>query len=297
MPANALQLSPIMWCKGTGRGGLGEVDQMITGLNRMSMEGIRLCILDMDGVLYRMDEPLPAAAEAVGRLCSRGIRVFYLTNNSTKTRHEYVAKLKSLGIHATEEQIMTSAYATAQWLHAEGAVGKNVYVIGEQGLKAELQSVGMQVVDYSEEVPIHYVVVGWDRGLSYRKLKEAHFAIGAGATFIATNRDPTYPDAGGRTIPGGGSIVAAVQTSTGISPRTIGKPEPYTLQLILSQAAASPAECLVIGDRLDTDIAAGKRVGARTALVLTGVSTRAQVDMAPQELRPDFVWQDLRELP
>lgn len=269
---------------------------MTLGGSRSLLEGIRVCVLDMDGVLYRMDEPLPGGPEAVERLHSRGIAVFYLTNNSTKTRTEYVNKLKSLGIDSTEDQIMTSAFATAQWLREAGAVSKNVYVVGEQGLKAELEAAGLRVVEYSAETPIHYVIVGWDRGLSYRKLMEAHFAIGAGAAFIATNRDPTYPDAGGRTIPGGGAIVAAIQTCTGVTPHTIGKPEPFTLELILRQVTASPAECLVIGDRLDTDIAIGKRVGARTALVLTGVSTRAQAEAAPPELRPDFIWNDLTEL-
>lgn len=255
-----------------------------------------LYVFDMDGVLYRMDEPLPGAAEAIRRLRARGDAVFYLTNNSSKTRADYVEKLAGFGIPATPDEIMTSGHATAQLMAEWGAVGKSVYVIGEQGLREELAAVGLQLVDYSEETPIDYVVVGWDRQFTYHKLTEAHRAILRGATFIATNRDATYPDADGRTLPGGGTIVAAVETCTGVAPRVIGKPEPYTLQLILRRAHAAPADCLVIGDRLDTDIALGKRVGARTALVLTGISTRAEAEAAPPELRPDFLWNDLTEL-
>jgi len=253
-------------------------------------------VFDLDGVLYRMDEPVPGAPEAIQRLRARGDSVFYLTNNSSRTRAEYVEKLAGFGIPATPDEVMTSGYATAQLLVEWSALGKNLYVIGEQGLREELNAVGLRLVEYSEETPIDYVVVGWDRQFTYHKLTEAHLAILRGATFIATNRDPTYPDAGGRTLPGGGAIVAAVETCTGVVPRTIGKPEPHTLQLILRRANAAPTECLVIGDRLDTDIALGKRVGARTALVLTGISTRADAEAAPPELRPDHVWNDLCEL-
>jgi HAD superfamily hydrolase (TIGR01450 family) len=155
----------------------------------------------------------------------------------------------------------------------------------------------MRIVEYEEGRPIDYVIVGWDRSFTYRKLTEAHGAITrGGATFIATNRDVTYPDAGGRTLPGGGSLVAAIEACTGVTPRTIGKPEPYTLELILRQAHAAPQDCLVIGDRLDTDIALGKRVGTRTALVLTGVSALHDVVATPPERRPDYVWESLDEL-
>lgn len=253
-------------------------------------------VFDMDGVLYRMDEPIAGAAEAVARLHARGEKVFYLTNNSTKTRAEYVTKLAQFGIAAAPEEIMTSAYACAQLLQERGATGKNVYVIGEAGLREELRNVGIQVIAYDDAAPIDYVVVGWDRAFTYQKMTEAHRAIGRGAVFIATNRDATYPDAGGRTLPGGGAIVASIVTCTGVEPMTIGKPQPYTLELILRQANVSPEECLVIGDRLDTDIAIGKHVGTRTALVLTGVSTREDVANAPLEQRPDRLLTDLFEL-
>ncbi len=254
-------------------------------------------IFDLDGVLYRMDEPVPWARETLERLRAAGRKVFFLTNNSSRTRRDYVTKLASLNITAHEEEVMTSAYALGVYFNEVGAAGSSVYVIGEHGLVAELQAAGMRVVPFHPERHVPYVVVGWDRGLTYTKLAEAHRLVLAGASFIATNRDATYPDAGGLTLPGNGAAVAALVTSTGVSPITIGKPEPYTVQLILRRAGASPQECLVVGDRLDTDIAAGKKVGTRTALVLTGITSKEEALAAPPELRPDLLLTDLRELP
>src|SRR2546423_12280512 len=144
----------------------------------------------------------------------------------------------------------------------------------------------MQVIESSEIIDPHFVLSGWDRQFTYTKLAHAQQYIQRGAVFIATNRDATYPDSGGRTLPGSGALVAALETCSGVIPLVIGKPEPYTLELILRRAGARPDECLVIGDRLDTDIAIGKAVGTRTALVLTGVHTQADIAACPQ-LPPD----------
>lgn len=256
-----------------------------------------LYIFDMDGVLWCMDDPIAGGPEAIARLKARGDAVYYLTNNSSKTRQDYVEKLARFGIEAEVDEVVTSAYATAQILASEGAAGKRAYVVGEAGLRSELEAVGIQVAAVSDTDPVDYVVVGWDRGLSYEKLTNAHLAVMGGAAFVATNRDATYPDAGGRTLPGGGSIVAALATSTALTPRTIGKPEPFTLDLILQLAGRAREECIVVGDRLDTDIELGLRHGARTALVLTGVSTRAEVDTLPADRRPTYVLENLADLP
>jgi HAD superfamily hydrolase (TIGR01457 family) len=253
-------------------------------------------VFDMDGVLFRMDDPLPHAAEAVRRVRARGERVFFLTNNSSKSRDDYVAKLAQFDIPSTPDEIMTSAYATALMFRETGQEGKGVFVVGEAGLKRELQEGGMRIVEDVEAEQPDFVVAGWDRQFTYAKLTVAQQAILRGASFIATNRDKTYPDSGGRLLPGGGAIVAAIETCTDVVPRTIGKPEPYTLEIILKLAGARPEECLVIGDRLDTDIGIGKAVGARTALVLTGVSTREDAAAAPQQYKPDVVWNDLSEM-
>ena len=256
-----------------------------------------LYVFDLDGVIYRMDEAVPGAAEAVRRLKARGDSVYYLTNNSSRTRDDYVAKLASFGIAAEREEVMTSAFALGQWFRDLQANGKGVFVIGESGLRQELTEAGLVVLDSATEGTIDYVVVGWDRGVTYAKLAEAHRAVvEAGARFIATNRDATYPDAGGRTLPGSGALVAALATCTGVEPVVIGKPEPFTMELILRRAGVAASDCMVVGDRLDTDILIGNRVGAQTALVLTGVHGTADVESAPVEMRPGIILKRLDEL-
>lgn len=256
-----------------------------------------LYVFDMDGVIWNMNDPIPGAAEAIERLRSRGDRATFLTNNSSQSRQSYVDKLARFGIDTCVDDVMTSAYATAHVLAQEGGAGSSAFVVGGPGLVEELEGVGIRVVSSLEEGPVDRVIVGWDRSLTFDKLATAHAAVTeCKAEFIATNRDPTYPCGPGRTLPGGGSIVALLVASTGVTPRTIGKPEPHALKILLDAAGVGPTDCVVIGDRLDTDIALGRRFGTRTALVLTGVSTMADVEATPVDLRPDVVWQDLSEL-
>jgi 4-nitrophenyl phosphatase len=257
-----------------------------------------LYVFDLDGVIYRMDEPVPGAVEAVRRLKARGDSIYYLTNNSSRTRDDYARKLAAMGIEASREEVMTSAFALGQWFRARDAAGTGAFVIGESGLREEVTSAGLRIRDSAAEGKIDYAVVGWDRAVTYAKLAEAHRAVvEGGAQFIATNRDATYPDAGGRTLPGSGALVAALATCTGVEPVVIGKPEPFTLQLILERSGRTPGECIVVGDRLDTDILIGNRLGARTTLVLTGVHSESDVDCAPEEWRPSDIIPTLRELP
>lgn len=258
-------------------------------------------VFDLDGVMYLGDTAIPYAAEAVTRLRGQGRQVFFLTNNSGRTRADYREKLDRVnGLDVPETQIFTSAYATALYLKAQGAAGRSVFVIGEPGLAQELaESGGLRPVTVADSVPpdeIDYVAVGIDRQFTYDKLRFAHAAITRGhAQFLATNRDATFPMEVGE-IPGGGSLVAALATATGREPITIGKPEPHAFEAIL-RAAGVPAEASVmIGDRLDTDIAVGNRVGARTVLVLTGVTAREAVETAPPSWRPGLIIGNLREL-
>lgn len=250
-------------------------------------------IFDLDGVIYRGNEPQPDAIETVARLRSSGDSVFFLTNNSTQTRQQYADKLTGMGIPTIPDDIMTSACAAALYLAETGGRGKRAYVVGEEGIREELKAVGIQVV---EQEPADYVVVGIDRLFTYQKLLNAQQAILHGAQFIATNRDVTYPLEEGRVIPGGGSIVAAVEAATGKTPILIGKPEIYSVKMVLEKAGSRPEDAVVIGDRLDTDILAGRRAGTRTVLVLTGVSTREDAESAPLEMRPDRVIERLGEL-
>lgn len=257
-------------------------------------------VFDLDGVMYLGETAIPYAAEAVERLRADGKQVFFLTNNSGKTRADYREKLAHVnGLDVPESQIFTSAYGTALYLKAQGAAGRSVFVIGEPGLAQELEQAGLRPVVVPDSVPfdtIDYVVVGIDRQFTYDKLRFAHAAITRGhAQFIATNRDSTFPMEVGE-IPGGGSLVAALATAAGREPITIGKPETHSYEAILSVAKVPAAQSVMVGDRLDTDIAVGNRAGAQTVLVLTGVTERAAVETAPPAWRPGKIIGDLREL-
>ena len=258
-------------------------------------------IFDLDGVLYLGDTAIPYAADAVRRLQDAGKQIYFLTNNSGKTRAEYRKKLADVnGLDVPESAIFTSAYATALYLKQRGAAGRSVFVIGEPGLAAELSASGglipMTEPDSAEVHDIDYVVVGIDRQFTYDKLRFAHAAITRGhAQFIATNRDATFPMEAGE-IPGGGSLVASLATATGREPVTIGKPETHAYEAILDAAGITAADSVMVGDRLDTDIAVGRRAGAGTVLVLTGVTSEEKAQAAPPEWRPDRIIGDLREL-
>jgi phosphoglycolate/pyridoxal phosphate phosphatase family enzyme len=256
-----------------------------------------ILIFDLDGVIYRGESAVPGAIPTLSHLTATGHRLFFLTNNSTRSRQDYADKLARMGYPASAEQVMTSAYATGQYLRRQGAAGKRVFLIGEHGLAHEMEGAGLIVVPLESDQKAEYVVVGLDRFLTFDKLQRAFQEVRGGATFVATNKDPTYPMEEGREIPGGGSMVAALEYAVGRAPIAIGKPEPYTLEEIFRLAGGSPQEAVMIGDRLDTDIRVGRRLGLTTVLPLTGVTTRADVEAATVDERPDFVLESLEELP
>jgi len=257
---------------------------------------LRTYIFDLDGVIYRGDELQAGAAETIRTLLSRSKRVYFLTNNSTLSRRDYARKLTRLGIPTGPDVIMTSAYAAALYLKEQEPRGCTAYVVGESGIRDELRAVGVHVVSRLDNGAADFVVVGLDRRFNYRKLLEAQQAILGGAEFIATNGDPTFPLEEGLIAPGGGSIVSAIQTATGVEARVIGKPQTYSLEKIMALAGTRPDESIIIGDRLDTDIGLGKKAGAHTALVLTGVTTEDEARNAPPEMKPDRIIRSLLEL-
>lgn len=254
--------------------------------------------IDLDGVVYRGAEPQPHAREVILALRGQGHIAHFYTNNSAQSRQSYSDKLASMGIPTPPEDIMTSSYAAALYFVENNAVGKTVYQIGEQGLREELEAVGMKVLADDEELGarIDFVVVGIDRSFTYQKLARAQRAILDGAQFIATNQDSSFPVEGGGLLPGGGSLVAAVQTATDIYPILIGKPETYAFNKILEMTNARPDRAVMIGDRLDTDILVGNRAGAQTVLVLTGVTSRKEAESATGDMKPDRIVDTLAEL-
>jgi phosphoglycolate/pyridoxal phosphate phosphatase family enzyme len=272
---------------------------------------IRLVALDLDGVCYRGNVVLPGVPEALGNVLARGLDLRYVTNNSTTYREDVAARLVGMGLPADRDRILSSGVVTAHWLRERLSPGAKVLVVGEQGLIRELAEAGLAPVhagddDASEQSDapntsshVAAVVVGMDRAFTYGALAAAQAAIMAGALFVATNPDPTFPLPHG-LAPGAGSMVAAVATAAGKQPVVMGKPA-LALAEALAQLAGIPSDAtLFIGDRLDTDIEMGERAGMVTALVLTGATTLEQWrrhDAEGAEPRPDHVLDDLGQLP
>ena len=232
----------------------------------------RLAVFDLDGTLYRGAEAVPHAAEVVNELVRRGVLVRYFTNNSAAQPEATTTKLVALGFPCEPSWVYGTGPAAAQYVKRQGLA--NAYVIGEDALLATFQAAGIETVTTEEAVQglADTVVVGICRSFTYAMLRAAQRAIVQGAVYIATNRDATYPVEGGLEDPGAGSIVASVTTASGQEPFVIGKPSPLLVDQIVADAGVSVSDTHVIGDRVDTDIAAGIAAGCRTFLVLTGVT-------------------------
>ncbi len=263
----------------------------------------RAYVFDLDGVLFRGDEVIPAAPPALARLRARDPApfIFFLTNNSWQPRSDYAAKLTRMGMPASEHEIVTSSSATAAYLRAQGAAGRTALVVGGSGIRDELERAGLIVVppdaDVSpDETRADYVVAGVDRQFTYDTLWRAQQAILHGAHFVATNRDNTFPLENGRVQPGGGAIIAAIEACTDTTPVIVGKPETHGLNAILQTCGVAPREAVMIGDRLDTDVLCGNRLGVPTVLVLSGVTSLSAAEQASAEMRPGRIINTLAEL-
>lgn len=247
-------------------------------------------IFDMDGVLYRGSETLPGVQALFDELTCRCIPFMLATNNSMASPAMYVERLGVMGIRTSEESILTSAMATRQYILDHIGPAARLHVLGMPALTEQLTAhVGFDLVDPDIEVP-DAVVVGLDRAITYDKLRKAHKGIQDGAQFIATNADVTLPTEEG-LVPGCGALVAALSASTGRRPVTIGKPEVHLLDAAVTAMGKTAPECVIVGDRLDTDIAAGHATGMLTLMVLTGVSQREEI--ASVAIKPDLVFTDL----
>ncbi|MBI3958456.1 MAG: HAD-IIA family hydrolase [Chloroflexi bacterium] len=259
-------------------------------------------IFDLDGTVYLGEAALPGAVEAIAELRGRGKRTLFVSNKPVEPRGVYAAKLTRLGIPTGEEEVITSAYVLGRHLAATSP-HLRLYVIGEENLRAELRGYGLTVLDeLSRQNPqevidptgIDAVVVALDRTLDYRKLNTAYQALMAGAHFFAANPDSTCPMPGG-AIPDAGATIAALQHLTGRKLDLLaGKPSPLTVQVAMAELGVVPARCLMVGDRLETDIRMGREAGMATAVVLTGVSSRADAVHSPQP--PDWIVEGLGEL-
>jgi HAD superfamily hydrolase (TIGR01457 family) len=248
-------------------------------------DGYDAFLFDLDGVLYRGDEPVDGAPEAMRRLRAAGKRIAFVTNNSSRTPASIAEKLASVGIHAEPQEVATSALATADLLASRGVA--TAYVVGEEGIRSALHDVGIRVLDAGAD-GVEVVVVGFDRGATYDTLAHAALLVERGAHLVATNADASYPAPEG-ALPGAGALLAVVTTTTGAEAEVVGKPHPPLLRAALERAGGGRP--LVIGDRLDTDVAGAHAVGWDCVLVLTGITDRAQAERA--DPRPTYVVENL----
>ncbi len=237
-------------------------------------------VVDLDGVVYRGKELISYSDKRIASL-KKGSKVLFLTNNSTKTRAEYVEKLRGFGVNVDEKDIITSGYAAALYIK-KNYKNPKVFVIGEEALKKELEWQGVQVGWRDCDI----VLVGLDRGFNYSKIALAFRFIQNGADFLATNTDNTLITES-RMLPGAGAIVKAVQTVCEKKPTVIGKPSEIIAKIVLDALKLKPEEVLLLGDRLETDIAMGNKAGMKTALVLTGYSKREDIEKS--KIKPDYI--------
>lgn len=272
----------------------------------MSVRGI-LC--DLDGVVYRGAVACPGAVEGLTAARAAGVRVLFMTNNASRPPEVVAEHLTSLGLPTQGEDVLGASQVAASVLAAErpdlvdGQGLQAVLAVGGPGVALALREVGLRAVSPAEvreaathlPVSVAAVVQGYGPDVCATDLAEAAYAIAGGASWLATNDDATLPTERG-LAPGNGSLVAALTHATRATPRVTGKPHAPAYQVALERLGLPLEQCLMLGDRLDTDIAGARAVGLASALVLTGVSTRAEAQAAPQSSRPDHIAETIPDL-
>ena len=247
----------------------------------------------MDGVIWKADAPIGDLVATFNRIRQRGLNFVFATNNGTRTSEQYVARLKSFGVDVEPWQVVTSAQAVAYTLAQKFPRGTKVFMIGEDGIRMALEEKGFEILSVEDAPSAEAVVMGMDRSVNFQKMSEATLLVRRGVPFYATNPDKTFPTPRGE-VPGAGAWLSIVVTASGVEPIIAGKPFPFLMELALEKLGTKKEETLVVGDRLETDIAAGQGVGCPTALVLSGVASRQQADQWNPKL--DFVANDLSSL-
>ena len=255
------------------------------------MSDFRGFIFDLDGTVYRGENAIPGAPQTIAWLRQRGCGVVFLSNKPLQHRQAYAEKLTRLGIPTRPDEVINSSWVLTRWL-AQEAPGAALFAIGEPPLLAELRTAGFRLTEKPTE--IEFVVASFDRTFDYRKLQIAFDAIHAGARFIATNADRYCPIPSGG-LPDAAAVIGAIEGCTGKQVEVVvGKPSPITVRAILDRLQLLASECIIVGDRLETDIRMGQEAGMATGVVLTGVTTPDL--LAASEIQPDYVLHRLDEL-
>ena len=261
------------------------------GSDRPLCEAYDAALIDLDGVLYLGEDPIPHAANAIREARALGMRTAFVTNNASRRPAAVAAHLTDLGIAAHAEDVVTSAQAAVRWMAARLPAGSAILVLGTEELAEEVQAGGFDPIRTAHGAAA--VLQGLAPTTAWSDLAEACVAIRAGALWVAGNTDSTYPSPRG-LLPGNGAMVAALVEATGQRPVVVGKPGPELHQVSVERVRATRP--LVVGDRLDTDILGAVRAGADSLLVLTGVTDRQALLAAPIGMRPTYVAHDLRGL-
>ncbi|WP_417217583.1 HAD-IIA family hydrolase [Arthrobacter sp.] len=249
---------------------------------------IECWLTDMDGVLVHEERAIPGAAEMIERWVATSKRFLVLTNNSIYTPRDLCSRLESSGLVIPEENIWTSAMATAEFLRRQAPGGK-AFVIGEAGLTTALHDAGFILTDRDPD----FVVLGETRTYSFEAITQAIRLISNGARFITTNPDATGPSPEG-LLPATGSVAALISAAVNRQPYVVGKPNPMMFRSALNRIEAHSETTAMIGDRMDTDIVAGMEAGLYTVLVHTGITQPADIERFP--FRPDAVYPSVAEL-
>jgi arabinose operon protein AraL len=251
-------------------------------------------IFDLDGTIYRSDQLIPGAEGVIRLLRENKRKVVFLSNKPIQTREDYASKLTRLGIPTQPDEVINSTFVMTNYLKKIGPQAR-LFVVGEAPFIEELRRAGFKITD--EPKQIEYVVVAFDRTFDYGKLNVAFQAIRLGAHFVATNPDRTCPVEGGE-IPDCAGMIAAIEAVTGKRVEIIvGKPSPLILQAALEVMGLKPEDCLLIGDRLETDIKMGKEFGMATGIVLTGVTDEKTLkEYKHSSIQPDFVFQSIADV-
>jgi HAD superfamily hydrolase (TIGR01450 family) len=254
---------------------------------------IRHIVLDMDGTIYLGENLFPTTLPFLSLLGRLGIGYTFITNNCSRSRAEYVARLRDVGIHVTPEDVSTSAQATVHFLRSHLPDVKRLFVLGTRGLCDDLRDGGYMIVDDHPDA----VVVGFDSGLIYNRLARTAHWISQALPYIATHPDRVCPTNEPIVLPDCGAICALLESATGRRPDAVpGKPSPAMLRSIIDRHGLNADEIALVGDRLYTDIRMARDAGALAILTLTGETRRSDIDSAPDHERPELVVDDLDDL-
>ncbi|KAG0476744.1 hypothetical protein HPP92_013585 [Vanilla planifolia] len=271
------------------------------------IDSVKTFIFDCDGVVWKGDKLIDGVSETLDMLRSKGKRLVFVTNNSTKSRKQYGKKFETLGLNVSEEEIFASSFAAAAYLKSINFPNdKKVYVIGEDGILKELELAGFQYLGgpadgektiklepgflMEHDKNVGAVVVGFDRYFNYYKIQYATLCIreNPGCLFIATNRDAVTHLTDAQEWAGGGSMVGAIRGSTQQEPLVVGKPSTFIMEYLSQKFGILKSQICMVGDRLDTDILFGQNGGCKTLLVLSGVTSLQMLQSPNNSIQPDF---------